>query len=122
MTIRRKNSWTYAEKVLARPNSAVKVEIRNNKSGISLLHNKRLLTKCYNSNMGNFSAYCMGLALGSALPPQGESFVVTVSTGVLFRAISVSNLDMRVPEARILTERLLSEAAEQRRTSTEIIV
>ena len=122
MTIRGKDSWTYAQKVLARPNSSVEVEIRNNKSGISLLHNKRLLTKCYNSKTGNLSAYCMGLALGAPLPSQGESAFVTVSTGVIFRAISVSNLDMRVPEARILTERLLSEASEQRRTSTEIIV
>ncbi len=122
MTSRRKDSWTYAEKILSRPNGSVKVELRNNKSGVSLLHNKRLLTRCDKSGTGNLSAYCMGLALGSSLPPQGESVSITVSTGVLFRAISVSNLDMRIPEARVLTERLLSEAAEQRRTSTEIIV
>ena len=87
MSIRGKDSWIYAETLLAKPNSSVQVEIRNNKSGISLLHNKRLLTKCYNSKTGNLSAYCMGLALGTPLPPQGESAFVTVSTGVLFRAI-----------------------------------
>ena len=114
MTSRRKDSWTYAEKILSRPNGSVKVELRNNKSGVSLLHNKRLLTRCDKSGTGNLSAYCMGLALRSSLPPQGESVSITVSTGVLFRAISVSNLDMRIPEARVLTERLLSEAAEQR--------
>ena len=118
MGISRKKAWVYAEQLLDRPSGSVTVELRHGKSGITLLHNGRVLTKCYPSKIGMFAADCVALALGIPLPRLGESSHTSVTTGVIFRAISISNLDVRIPEARILLERLLSEAADQSRAST----
>ena len=122
MSISRRKAWIFAEQLLDKPSGSVAVELRNRKSGVVLLHDGRVLTRCYHSRIGRFAAECVALALGISLPDQGESAYTSVTTGVLFRAISVSNLDVRIPEARLLIERLLSEAADQRRGSEEISV
>ena len=122
MSVSRRKAWKFAEQLLDKPSGSVAVELRHGKSGVSLLHrdSRRVLTKCYHSRIGRFAADFVAIALGLSLPTEGESAYTTVTTGVLFRAISVSNLDVRIPEARVLIERLLSEAAEQRRGSQEI--
>ena len=114
----RRQAWIYAEKLLDKPSGAVPIEFRHRKSGLTLLHNGHMLTKCYPSKIGMFAADCVALALGIPFPKLGESAYTSVTTGILFRAISISNLDVRIPEARILLERLLSEAADQRIAST----
>ena len=118
MGISRRKAWDYAEQLLDKPSGSVPVELRHRKSGITLIHKGRVLTKCYRSKIGMFAADCIALALGVSFPQEGESSYTSVTTGVIFRAISISNLDVRIPEARILLERLLSEAADQRRASS----
>ena len=122
MSVSRRKAWTFAEQLLDRPSRSVAVELRHGKSGVSLLHSGRVLTKCYHSRIGRFAADFVALALGASLPVEGESVYTSVTTGVLFRAISISNLDVRIPEARLLIERLLSEASDQRRGSEGISI
>ena len=120
MSVSRRKAWIYAERLLDKPNGSVAVELRHGKSGVSLIHNGRLLTKCYHSKIGRYAADFVAISLGVAFPGEGDSVYTSVSTGVLFRAISISNLDIRIPEARVLIERLLSEASDQRRGSKDI--
>ena len=57
----------------------------------------------------------MAVVLGVELPHAINSYVlISVATGVLYRAISASCLDLRKPEALILLNQLLSTAALQR--------
>ena len=83
------------------------------------LHRGRALTRCYATATGAVAAEFVADALGVSLPPVGGSVDSTVSTGVLYRAISISSLDLRIPEVRPLLERLLDEAAEQRSQGAE---
>lgn len=114
MSVSRRKAWVFAQQLLDKPSRSVEVELRHGKNGVSLLHKGRVLTKCYHSKIGKFASEFVALALGVSLPVQGESAYTSVTTGVLFRAISISSLDIRIPEARLLIERLLSEAVDQR--------
>ena len=115
MGISRKSSWPYAEKILSIPSRKVDIILRHNKGGVTLLHKGRALTRCYNSNVGKLGAQLVAEAIGVSLPSEGKSIKTSVSTGVLFRAISISSLDLRIEEIRPLVNRLLDEAEEQRR-------
>ena len=53
-------------------------------------------------------------ALGVKVPALGASVPAQVSTGVLYRAMAVADLDYGVEESSVLLERLLDEAAAQR--------
>ena len=115
MGISRKSSWPYAEKVLSVPSRKVDIILRHSKGGVTLLHKGRALTKCYNSNVGKLGAQLMAQAIGIPLPSEGKSIKTSISTGVLFRAISISSFDLRIEEIWPLVNRLLDEAEEQRR-------
>ncbi|MYF64618.1 MAG: hypothetical protein F4185_01140 [Chloroflexi bacterium] len=57
----------------------------------------------------------MALALGIDLPQEvGGEVSTKVGSGVLYRAIGASSLDLRRPEAQIVLEQLLATAALQR--------
>ena len=57
----------------------------------------------------------MAEALGVELPENnGETVEAFVSSGVLYRAVAISSLDLRKPEPRVLLGRLLGTAALQR--------
>ena len=74
----------------------------------------RVLTRCYQSQVGRWGAQFMAQALGVEVPPLGESVGVSVSTGVLFRVISISSLDLRKASTHPILERMLEEAEFQR--------
>ena len=61
----------------------------------------------------------MAEALGVKVPPLGGSVEARVSTGVLWRAISISCLDFRKAESAPLLERLLEEANMQRGSGSD---
>lgn len=115
MSVSRRRAWPYAEELLSRPSRRVPVVLRHGKGGVTLLHRGRALTRCYTTVTGRLAAKLVAQALGVQLPPVGSSVEATVSTGVLYRVISISSLDMRIAEIRPLVERLLEEAEEQRR-------
>ena len=119
MSITRTQALQYADSLFSVPRSQVAVTLRQGKTAVTLLHQKRALTKCYINRKGMAAALYMARALGVKLPPLGESTQAKVSTGVLWRAFSISCLDLRKKESRPLLERLLQEADMQRGTSSE---
>ena len=114
MSISRKRAQDYAERVLARPRSDYSLVLRRSKSGVSLLYRGRAVTKCHASKVGEMQAAYIALALGVELPPLGGVTSASVPAGVLYRAISISTLDLRRPEARQVLARLLATADMQR--------
>ena len=114
MTVSRAQAWEYAEKILDVPRRNVLITLKHGKSGVVLLHKGRVLTRCYNSVVGEWGAKFMAEALGVSLPSQGQKVQLQVSTGVLFRAISISSLNLRSTSAPQILERLLEEAYYQR--------
>ncbi len=115
----RKRAQDYAERLLSRPRGDLQVTLSRGRTGVSLLHEKRVLTHCHNSRVGQLQAVFMAEALGLRLPPDGGRATAEVSTGVLFRALSISSLDLRKPEARRLLRELLDTAAIQRGASAD---
>jgi hypothetical protein len=119
MSISRKHALDYAEELISVPRSRVMVTLCQWKEGVTLLHNHRALTKCYVNRSGMRAAVFMAMALGVKIPPLGSSVKAKVSTGVLWRAISISCLNFRKKESYILLERLLDEAAMMRDSAIE---
>ena len=116
MAISRKRALSYAEEILAVPRSHVRVVLRQGKLAVSLLYRGRVLTKCYINRVGIQSARFMAQALGMAIPPLGQTVEAVVSTGVLWRAVSISTLDLRNKVSFLLLERYLEEAQMMRET------
>ena len=115
MAVSRKRALEYAEELLATPRGRVPVTLRRLRSGVVLEHQGRPLTRCHATSVGAAQAAYLGLALGlERIPEVGESVTVTVSTGVLLRAVNVTTLDPRRPAHRVLLERYLEEAEMQR--------
>ena len=114
MGVSRTKAWEYAEGILDVPRRRVPVTLRSGKSGVVMLHRGRVLTRCYDSQVGRVAALYVAQALGVELPEMGESVDASVSTGVLFRAISISSLDLRKPATHPILVRMLEEAEFQR--------
>ena len=114
MAVSRKRALEYADTVVSVPRAHVSVTLRQGKRGVTLLHQGRALTRCYITRTGMRAAAFMAEALGINVPPLGDSVDARVSTGVLWRAISISCLDFRVAESFALLDRLLEEARSQR--------
>ena len=114
MAISRRRAQDYAEEFLSRPRGETPVVLRRHKSGVTLLHGRRALTKTHASGVGLAQAEFMAEALGVGIPPLGGEVHAKVATGVLYRAIAVSSLDVRRPEARMVLAQLLRTAAMQR--------
>lgn len=119
MAVSRKKALEYAEKLISFPRSQVEVTLRQGKAGVTLLHRRRALTKCYLNRSGIKASVFMAKALGVRIPPLGGSVNAKVSTGVLWRAVSISCLNFRKRESYILLERLLGETEMMRATETQ---
>ena len=118
MGISRKKAQEYADQLLEAPSAHIVLRVQRGRSGLTVLHNGRAVTKCHASNVGTWTAAFVAQALGIQLPEVGESVRARVSTGALWRAVGISSLDLRKREARILLRRLLEEAELQRATGT----
>ena len=115
MALSRTKALDYAERLINRPRGETPVTIRRNKNGYTLLHDGRALTKTHASGVGALQAQAMADALGAPLPQEvGEETTAKVGTGVLYRAIGASSLDLRRPEAQVVLQQLLATAALQR--------
>lgn len=119
MSISRKKALEYAEEFISVPNSRVSVTLRQGKGGVVLLHKGKALTKCYITSSGMRAATFMAQALGLKVPPLGSSVQAQVSTGLLWRAVSISCLNFRKEASYIILERLLEEAEMMRQSSSE---
>lgn len=115
MALSRVKALDYAERLINRPRGETAVSIRRNRNGYTLLHQGRALTKTHASGVGELQARAMALALGVELPEEiGGEVDAKVGSGVLYRAIAASALDLRRPEAQTVLEQLLATAALQR--------
>ena len=114
MAISRIRAQDYAESVINRPRGETPVTLRRHKNGVTLLYNGRALTKTHASKVGEVQAELMAEVLGVELPALGEDASTKVASGVLYRAIAVSSLDPRRPEARAVLGQLMRTAAMQR--------
>ena len=104
----------YADELISTPRAHLNLELRQDGDGLSLLHDGRILVKCSLTREGMSAGAFMAKALGAEIPPLGQSVRARVSTGVLFRAVSISSLDFAVEESYTLLDRWLEEAAMQR--------
>ena len=99
----------------------MRLELSQDRSGVSLTHADGPVLECPLTSQGMITAGFVAQALGAKLPPLGQSQAVRVSTGVLFRAVSIAELDFSIEESYILLERLLDEAAMQRGGSSDAV-
>lgn len=111
----------YADELTSTPRAHLALELRQDGDGLKLVYQDKLLVECFLTEQGMASANYMTKALGAKIPALGETTKARVSTGVLFRAVSIASLDFDVEEAFVLLERWLEEAALQRTGSSDNI-
>jgi len=121
LSVSRKRALEYADEIISVPRAHVRVTIRQVKDGVTILHRGRALTKCHITRSGMRAARYVAEALGVRLPALGESVDARVSTGVLWRAVSISCLDFRKPESLTLLDRLIEEARLQRGSGSDSV-
>lgn len=110
----------YADELISVPRAHVVLELRQDDGGLRLSHQDRLLVECPLTRVGMAAAGYMARALGVGIPPVGESVTARVSTGVLFRAVSIASLDFDNEDSYALLERWLDEAESQRGGSSDL--
>jgi len=117
LTVSRKRALEHGYKLLERPRSHLRVELNQDRSGVSLTHKGRVLTRVYLNRSGMNAAVAMSEALGIELPALGESNSGLVSTGLLYRVFAISQLDFRNPMSFELAAELVDEAISMQRRS-----
>ena len=110
----------YATELLDQPRAHLALELRQADGGVKLLYGDETLVECYLTRHGMAAAAYMAKALGVSVPPAGASVTARVSTGVLFRAVSIATLDLNVEESFVLLDRWLEEAEMQRGGTSEL--
>ena len=104
----------YADSLLETRRAHLRLELRQDEGGLSLLHEDRLLAECRLTREGMIAGGFLAQALGVKVPSLGVSVNARVSTGVLFRALGICQLDFTEEASYVLLERLLEEAEMQR--------
>ena len=113
--------YPLAEKLFSVPRAHVRLELIQDESGVTLTHAEGPVVESPLTREGMLAAGFVAEALGVRVPALGESVPVRVSTGVLFRAISIAELDFGVEESYVLLQRLLDEAVLQRGGSSDAV-
>jgi hypothetical protein len=116
----RAKALDYAYQLIDRPRAHVRVQLRQTKSGVSLVHGRRLLTRVYINRSGMRAATAMADALGVRVPPLGGVSEAVVSTGLLYRVLALSQLDYSKVEAFEMARHLLEEADALRGSGDEM--
>lgn len=119
MTQSQVNVSDYADELISTPRAHLRLELRQEDNCLVLSFEDRLLVECPITKEGMLAGGFMAESLGTRLPPLGETVIVRVSTGVLYRAIGIAGLDFEKEESFFLLERLLDEATSQRGASSE---
>ena len=115
LTVSRKQALEYGYKLLERPRSHLRVELRQDKSGVSVTHKGRVLTRVFLNRSGMNAAVAMSEAMAIKLPALGDSNSGLVSTGLLYRGLALSQLDFRNPASYELAGTLVDEAISMQR-------
>jgi len=109
----------YADEVMSVPSAHLRLELRQDEDGLTLLYDGRTLVECFLTREGMAAGAYMAKALGTEIPSLGSSAMVRVSTGVLFRAVSIASLDLSNEQSFVLLDRWLEEAEMQRGGSSD---
>ena len=120
MTVSRKKALEYGYKLLERPRSHIRVELNQDKSGVSVTHKGRVITRVFLNRSGMNAAVAISEAMGIRLPALGSSCSGLVSTGLLYRVLALSQLDFRNPTAYELASQLVDEAIAMQRAPTTV--
>ncbi len=104
----------YAEELISVPRAHLNLDLRQDETGLLVSHDGKTLMHFPLTRGGMAAAGFVSKALGQSVPALGEGVRARVSTGVLFRAMSIASLDFNVQESYVLLDRLLEEAALQR--------
>jgi hypothetical protein len=110
----------YANELLDTPRAHLALELKQGEGGLTLLYQGKTLVECFLTMEGMAAGGYMAKALGVDLPAAGESVAARVSTGVLFRAVSIASLDLSIDESFVLLERWMDEAEMQRGGSSDL--
>lgn len=110
----------YAQSLIDTPRAHLKLQIFQDKSGLKITHNEQLLVQCYLTVNGMAAGNYVAKALGTQIPALGDSKDVRVSSGVLYRAIAIADLDFKKDASLLILNRLLEEADMQRGGVSEI--
>ncbi len=104
----------FADDLITRPRAHLRLELSQDEEGLSLRLGDDLLARCYLTREGMAAGGFLAQSLGVSIPPLGESVMARVSTGVLYRALGICQLDFKEEASLVLLERLLEEAEMQR--------
>ncbi|MDA1296500.1 MAG: hypothetical protein O3B04_00675 [Chloroflexi bacterium] len=115
MATSRKKALEYAYALLERPRAHLRVELAQVSDGVVLRHQGRVLTRVYLNRSGMNAAAAMAEALGVPIPPAGESVSTLASTGLLYRVLSISQIDFRNEAAFEFAASLVEEAIDMQR-------
>ena len=115
LTVSRKQALEYGYKLLERPRSHLRVKLNQDKSGVSVTHKGRVLTRVYLNRSGMNAAVAMAEAMAIQLPALGGSNSGLISTGLLYRVLALSQLDFRNPTSFELAGTLVDEAISMQR-------
>ena len=110
----------YAEELLDAPRAHLVLELSQDSEGLKLAYRDGLLVECRLTRQGMAAGAYMAKALGVRIPALGETVRARVSTGVLFRAMSIASLDFDEEASMVMLARLLDEAEMQRGGVSEI--
>lgn len=103
-----------ADRLVEIPRAHLALKMRQGREGMVVLHQDQALLRCHLTRNGILTAGFVAEALGVKVPSLGEEVQARVSTGVLFRALSIARLDLANDASFPLLERLLEDAAMQR--------
>jgi hypothetical protein len=106
--------FDYADTLIEVPRSHLRLKLSQDDLGLLITHDEQPLIRCHLTRNGMGVAGFVAKALGVQLPALGEDALARVSTGVVFRALSIARLDLSNETSFVLLERFLEEAAIQR--------
>jgi len=115
LTVSRKQALEYGYKLVEKPRSHLRIELNQDKSGVSVTHKGRVLTRVFLNRTGMNAAVAISEATGIKLPALGQSNSGLVSTGLLYRVFALSQLDFRNPASYELAGELVDEAISMQR-------
>ncbi|MQG87833.1 MAG: hypothetical protein FI699_03035 [SAR202 cluster bacterium] len=118
MTVSRKKALIYGYKLVETPRSHLRIQLNQDKSGVSVTHKGRVLTRVFLNRSGMNAAVAISEATGIKLPALGESNSGLVSTGLLYRVFAISQLDFRNTSSFDLAAELVDEAISMQRKNT----
>ena len=104
----------FSDDLITRPRAHLRLDLSQDEDGLALSYEENLLARCHLTREGMIAGGYLAKSLGVKVPPLGESVTARVSTGVLFRALGICQLDFTIDASYELLDRLLEEAEMQR--------